>query len=129
MKKFLLQADYAVQALLLIPTLTFGIFVFPLILMVPLGGWQVASAFIKGAVWRSRFHLTYFGLAVTYCLALWVGFSEIVEVNCSNNTFQKLWYNEVWGIFFVVVIPLTAAFIYWRTSYDDCTHYSDEKLV
>ena len=126
MKKFLLKADATVQALILVPVLSMGLMIFPLILMVPLGGWQLASALIKGLAWRSRFHLTYFGLAVAYCLALWAGFGGMVEIDFSSKALQELWFNEVWGIFFVVIVPLVAAIKYWKVSYDDCGRYNEQ---
>ena len=126
MKKFLLKADATVQALLLAPTLAGAIFILPLILMIPLGGWQLASALIKGLAWRSRFHFTYFGLAAAYCLALWAGFNGAVEIDFSSKALQELWFNEVWGIFFVVIVPLVAAIKYWKVSYDDCERYNEQ---
>ena len=128
MKKFLLRADTAVQAILLAPTLAGAVFILPLILMIPLGGWQLASALAKGLAWRSRFHLAYFGLASAYCLALWAVFSGIVEINFSPVALQKLWGHEVTAILAVVVIPLVGAIKYWKVSYEDCERH-DEQIV
>ena len=129
MSHFLLKADSTIQGLLLL-----GIFVlaptiiFPLLLLLPLGAWQLSSALVKGVAWRSRLHLTYFGLAAAYCLALWAWFSGTVEVSFSFAPVADFWDNEAWGIFFVVVVPLAAAAMYWKISCDDIGR-CEEKLV
>lgn len=119
MKSFLLRADATVQAVLLVPVLAMGLMIFPLLLMIPLGIWQVGSALIKGLAWRSRFHLTYFGLATVYCLALWAGFSGMVEVSFTFPFLQKMWSIGALGVFFVIVVPLVGAVKYWKVSHDD----------
>lgn len=64
MSNFLLKADSTIQGLLLLAIFILAPTIFvPPLLMIPLGGWQVSSALIKGLAWRSRLHLTYFGLA------------------------------------------------------------------
>ena len=71
MAKALLLFDFGIQAFLLTIILVFGVFFFPLVLLIPLGGWQLSSALTKGIAWRSRLHFTYFMAASAYCLALY----------------------------------------------------------
>lgn len=115
------------QTILLAPVLALGIFILPLILMLPLGAWQMASALVKGLAWRSRLHLTYFGVAALYCLALWAGFSGTVEASFPRPL-EEIWGHEAWSIFFVIIIPLVGAIKYWKISRDDCK-WDNEQLV
>ncbi|MCO6488395.1 MAG: hypothetical protein J5I98_08260 [Phaeodactylibacter sp.] len=129
MSNFLLKADSTIQGLLLLAIFILAPTIFvPPLLMIPLGGWQVSSALIKGLAWRSRLHLTYFGLAALYCLALWAGFSGFVEINLPPGKLADFLHNGAWALFFVLVIPFAAAVIYWKISVGDNTHY-EEKLV
>ncbi|MCB0586247.1 MAG: hypothetical protein KDD06_13110 [Phaeodactylibacter sp.] len=128
-KKFLL-ADLVVQVSLLgLIVVSSPTIFFPLLLMIPLGGWQLSSALIKGVAWRSRLHLTYFGLAAAYCLALWAGSTGVVEVRFSPKAVQELWGEEAWYILFIVVIPLVGAVKYLHISKKDCGRRTEEKLV
>lgn len=125
MTQILLKTDHVVQiSLLVLIAVSSPTFILPLLLMIPLGGWQLASALAKGLAWRSRLHLTYFGLAAGYCLALWAGTSGAVEVRFSLRAVQELWSKEAMAILFFVAIPLLGAFMYWRISYND---YKEEK--
>ena len=129
MKNFLLATDHIIQAILLSLILLSSVtIIIPLMLMIPLGGWQMASALIKGLAWRSRFHLTYFGLAATYCLVLWASASGIVEINFSLNGLNVLWNDKIWWILFIIVIPLAGALKYWKVSLDDFTQQKEQMI-
>lgn len=129
MKNFLLATDHIVQAILLsLIVLSSITIILPLMLMIPLGSWQMGSALIKGLVWKSRFHLTYFVLAAIYCLALWAGTSGMVEINFSLNELQALWSNTAWAILFSVAIPLAGAIKYYKVSLDDCRRQQEQMV-
>ena len=106
------QIDAGVQALMLflgiplaIGTLGYGI----LLLLIPLGTWQLASAFLRAFIGRSRVHMIYFLSAITYVFVLhqvdqnkhdWVDLPKNLEV--------------INFIFFVIIVPLIAGIWYCR---------------
>lgn len=130
MKKALLATDFGVQSLLLTAIGVSSVtIVLPLLLMIPLGGWQLGSALVKGVAWRSRAHLAYFGLAALYCLALSAAGAGMVEVHFSSKAIEEIWSQEAWGLLFFVAIPLVGAVQYWRISCRDWRRETEETLV
>lgn len=113
MKKGLINLDYGVQTVFGILILTFGIFIFPLILLMPLGGWQMLSALIKGLAWKSKFHLSWFLAGGAYCLALYT-YSEAEQGLDELKNLHPFMGNYFWILFFYLIIPSVAAIFYWR---------------
>ncbi|HMQ50147.1 MAG TPA: hypothetical protein PKA00_22220 [Saprospiraceae bacterium] len=109
----LLILDYVLQTILGILLLVFGIFILPLILLMPLGGVQMLSALVKGIAWKSRFHLTWFMAGAAYCLALYT-FAQSDQVLDPIRELHPAFDHFFWILFFYILVPATAAFVYWR---------------
>lgn len=117
MQKTLFTIDFTAQgimlgaALILSPTI-----LLPLMIAIPLGGWQLGSALLKGLALPSKVHLNYFLAATAYLFLLY--FANTLSLNLNTLPFYPAASDKLW-IAAAFAPPIIGAIWYFRRSYLD----------
>lgn len=129
MKKSLLSFDYYLQLFSFCLIMSTSVFIFPLILLLPFGVYQVVSAGIKGFA-LNKYQYRVFALAAGLygTIIMYLGFGGNGEVRHVIGRFD----NDLVGVVTVVaffIIPIISAVYYLRQSYKDWQAAVEEEAV
>ena len=120
MKKTLLAIDYRLQMILLLFIGGTCFMIFPLLLLVPLGIYQVWSAAVKGFTLDSYRHRVFALVAGTYgtAIMLLAFYNDVEPIKGILDLVPHGW-EQGYAVVLYVLLPMVSAIYYANQSYKD----------
>ena len=117
MQKTLFTIDLTAQGIMLVAALILSpTILLPLMIAIPLGGWQLGSALLKGLAIPSKAHLNYFLAASGYLFLLY--FANTLSVDLGALPFYPTGLDKLW-IAAAFAPPIIGSIWYFRRTYLD----------